>query len=32
MKAYEDEMERAATGFAEKVCTKLGYEYEKQPK
>ena len=24
-KAYEDEMERVATGFAEKVCTKLGY-------
>ena len=32
MKAYEDEVERLATIFAEKVCTKIGYEYEKEPR
>ena len=31
MKAYEDEMERLATVLAERVCTKIGYEYEKRP-
>ena len=32
MKAYEDEMERIATKFAQVLCTSLGYRYEKEEK
>ncbi len=31
MKAYEQEMERLGTIFAEKLCRSVGYEFEKDP-